>query len=177
MDINTRADIDLFEFETSEEFVIDNAAKADWAATAILNEQAQLDIFEQACDLMIAELRAKKAKRQEETENKTAGLKSLLMDWLDTVPTKKAKNSESIKLPAGTIRRTYATQNYEPNRDKLMEKYKNTDYVKTKQEFAWGEFKKNIKIVDDKVIDITTGEILDEDYITLTTTESKIEVK
>ena len=60
-DIKTMTDIDVFDFEVSEGFVIDNAAKADWAASVILNEQAQTEVYEQACDMMIDELRAKES--------------------------------------------------------------------------------------------------------------------
>lgn len=177
IDVKTMTDIDVFDYDVSEGFVIDNAAKADWAASVILNEQAQTEVFEQACDMMIDELRAKKAKRQEETQAKTAGLKQMLMAWMDTAPTKKAKNSESIKLPAGTIRRVCATQILEPDRDKLIEKYKDTDFVKVKKDFAWGEYKKNLNIADGQIVDTTTGEIISDDYITLIDVEPKIEVK
>lgn len=169
--------VDLHEEDSLESFVIDNPLKAAWAAEKIKNEYEQLELFNQAADLMIDELKAKKTMRQNEAEAKTAGLKQLLNTWLDTVTTKKAKKSESIKLPNVTIRRVFAGQTLVPNKEKLITKFKGTDYVKTKEDFAWGEFKKITDIIDGAVINKETGEVIGNEYIEIVETDVKIEVE
>ena len=47
---------------------------------------------------------------------------------------------------------------------KLLEYFKKnnmSNYIKTKETPAWSEFKNNLSIVDGKVIDTNTGEIVD----------------
>ena len=48
--------------------------------------------------------------------------------------------------------------------EKLLEYFKQNnmnEYIKTKETPAWAEFKKNLSIVDDKVIDTSTGEVVE----------------
>ncbi len=142
----------------TEDFAIDNAGKADWAVSVIKSEQAQCEEYISACKYQIDQLNDKINSRKEKLEIQTSYLTALLKEYLKTAPTKKAKASESLELPSGKIRLTYASKKLVPDSENLTEKYKDTEYVETQYKFKWGEFKKSLTIVEDMVINKDTGE-------------------
>lgn len=168
-------DIDI---DIPEGFTIDSSAKADWAIETIKNEYARLEKYEETCDARIAEFQTKKTDQRAKVEAGLTGLKDMLMMWMQTAPTKKAKASESIALPSGTIRLHYAKQKMEPDRDKLAEYYHDTEYEIITCNVDWATLKKDLVIVDGEfVVNNTTGDIISDEYIKLVDVAPRLEVK
>ena len=145
-------------------FSIDDDATADWAVRKIKEEQKEYERLAIIASEQIAEINLKLRHVEEVAERKTAFLKECLAQYFQTVPHKATKTQESYKLLSGSLVMKLGSQKMVKNDAELVEFFRQndmTEYIKTKEEPKWAEFKKNLSIVDGKVIDTTTGEVVD----------------
>ena len=94
---------------------------------------------------------------------------SLLSNYLHRIPHRVTKTQESYKLPCGTI---VVTREHDGIKkpDKAMEKAiidrlkkdGENGFVKTAESLDWQSYKKQLTMKDGKVVDSTTGEIVDD---------------
>lgn len=121
----------------------------------------RFNTFADICRTKMAYYNAQLNNAQRQYDDEVSYKLSLLNHFMDGAPTKKAKASESIKLPDGTIRRKFATAKIVPDNDALVKEYKGTQYVEAVPKLKWGELKANLIIKDGKVIDTTTGAVVE----------------
>lgn len=156
-------------FNSSEDeprgtFRIADDSAADWAVRKINEERAELARIVALADEQIAKIMEKVAAAEKRCENGTGFLISKLAEYFETVPHKATKTQHTYRLLSGTLVKKLGSQTLKPDNEKLVEFLKasgNTDMIKTKEEPAWGEFKKRLEIMGDSVIDKETGEIVE----------------
>lgn len=161
--------------EAEEQFTISNAGQADWAVEKIKEENARSEEFISACRYKIDACLQQITDRKAKAESNNEYLLSLLKQYMQNAPTKKAKNSESLELPSGKVRLTYSSIKLVPDRAKLIEKLQDTDFIETKQDVKWGEFKKLLRETNGTVIRTDTGEEIDGVAIEITEAEMRVE--
>lgn len=156
--------LQIMDDEISQEgFKIDNDNLAEWAITKIAEDTAEFQRLINVCESRILEYQNKIKKYQEQLENKTSGLKNLLMQYFETVPHKESKTQETYKLPSGTLKKKYGTPKYEVDDKALVKWLKESNmnnYIKVEEKPQWGELKKTITIKSGKII-TTDGEVVE----------------
>lgn len=106
-----------------------------------------------------------------------------LMGQLRSEDVRETNTQTKLSLLHGDIVQTKAYRDFEANKDellKLAEEKGLDEYIKIKEEksFKWGEYKKRLSIVDDRIVDTETGEIIDlGDALKIKEIESKITIK
>lgn len=150
--------------EDGKEFKIDNDKKADWALNIIAEERKEVERLKELAKKQIEEIEMKIKYIEEKSERKTAFLKSCLAQYFETVPHKSTKTQETYKLLSGSLIFKLPKQNMVKDDTKLLEYLKEnkmTEYIKTEEKPVWNEFKKTLSIVDGKVVDTSTGEVVE----------------
>lgn len=143
-----------------EQFKIDNDKKADWAIKQIHEAEDERDRLIELAEEQIKDLTNHIEEFKTKCESDTAYLKSLLMQYFGTVPTKETKTQKSYKLISGTLVFKKPSVKINHNDEELIAALDGTEYVEVKKSLKWGEYKKNLAISDGEVIDGTTGEII-----------------
>lgn len=161
--------------EENHGFVIDSPEKADWAIEKIKERQQRRDIFKEAGTAKKAKVDAQIAEEEAQCESDTQCLKSKLYDYIKNQPLKETKTQKSLKLPSGTIVLKLSAPQMKPVEEKLIDRLKGTEYVSYPPKLAWGEYKKRLKAIGNKVIDTTTGEVVEG--VTVEMSQEVIEVK
>lgn len=137
---------------------------ADWAVAKIAEERAELTRIKALADEQISRIMEKVRAAEKRYENGTAYLTSKLAEYFSTVPHKKTKTTESYRLLSGTLKMKLGGVSMQQDDEKLLEYLKasgNADMIKTTEKPMWGEFKKNLQIVDGVVVDKNSGEIVE----------------
>ena len=145
-------------------FTITDDIKADWALKKIAEERKEFERLKAIAEQQMEEIELKIKHLEETTERKTAFLRGCLAQYFETVPHKATKTQETYKLLSGSLVFKLPSQKMVKDDEKLLEYFKQNnmnEYIKTKETPAWAEFKKNLSIVDDKVIDTSTGEVVE----------------
>lgn len=170
--------IDYNEFDidanrgTSEEFIIDDASKANWAIKKIAEKRRERDYFVDACKHEIEQLKEKIAKAEESCDNSCSFLISKLSQYMDRedVPSKETKTQISLKLPSGKIVRKKAkveicdlkgnTGSKLKDNTELVEMAKSMgdEYISTS--VNWGELKKTLSVTADGDVINSDGEFI-----------------
>lgn len=145
-------------------FSINDDATADWALRKIKEAREEYERLTLIGCEQIAEINLKMKHLEEVAERKTAFLKGCLAEYFKTVPHKTNKTQESYKLLNGSLVMKLDSQKMVKDDAELVEYFRQnnmTEYIKTEEKPIWAEFKKNLAIVDGKVVDTTTGEVVD----------------
>lgn len=161
---------DMYELEEIMEnpeehvFLIDDDHKADWALRKIAEERKEADRIKAIAEQQIEELQMKIKHAEEVAERKTAFLKGCLAEYFQNVPHKSTKTQESYKLLSGSLIFKLPKQNMVKDDDKLLEYFHSNgmeEFINTKESPAWGEFKKQLEVIDGNVVDTATGDVID----------------
>lgn len=153
-----------------EAFTIDTDAKADWALKVIKQETEDTERMMKIADEHIDKLKAQKEDIQKGLDRRIGYLKGLLYRYFETVPHKETKTQEQYKLLDGSLVFKKPSQKMAPDREKLLAYVKANnlnDFVKVKEDVDWAAYKKECEIVDGKVVNVQTGDLLPEDVITV----------
>jgi len=153
-----------------ETFTIDSDQKADWALKVIKQETEESERLLRIADEHIAQINTQKEQITQSLENRTRYLKSLLHQYFMTVPHKETKTQEQYKLLDGSLVFKKPSFKMAPDREKLLAYVKANnlhDFVKIKEDVDWAAYKKECEIVDGKVVNVQTGDMLPEDIITV----------
>jgi len=159
-------DIYMAAEEESEQFVIDNESKCNWAIKVIKDETAETDRILSIINDQITQLTKKAQDVQESLNRRTGYLKGLLYNYFLTVPHKETKTQSQYKLLDGTlVFKKPSVKIVRPENDDQLVAYLEQgqpDLIDTIKKPRWGEFKKNLTLTDDgEVVDMATGEKLD----------------
>lgn len=94
---------------------------------------------------------------------------SLLSNYLHRIPHKITKTQESYMLPCGRMVLTRAHDSIKkPDKDgekaviSRLKQDGETYFIKTSESLDWANYKKQLKMDNGKVVDKTTGEIIDD---------------
>lgn len=145
-------------------FSINDDVTADWALQKIKEANEEYERLTLIACEQIAEINLKMKHLEESAERKTAFLKGCLAEYFKTVPHKATKTQESYKLLSGSLVMKLGSQKMVKDDAALVEYFRQNnmpEYIKTEEKPKWAEFKKNLSIVDGKVVDTTTGEVVD----------------
>lgn len=145
-------------------FSINDDVTADWALQKIKEERDECERLSVIACEQIAEINLKMKHLEETAERKTAFLKGCLAEYFKTVPHKATKTQENYKLLNGSLVMKLGSQKMVKDDAELIEYFHQnnmSEYIKTEEKPIWAEFKKNLSIVDGKVVDTTTGEVVD----------------
>lgn len=161
-----------------ERFVIDSASKADWALKKIQKAKRQQKENEKRVVEMNKEPQEEIEENNKWLEEENSKLdesikyfESLLDEFMNN---NLAENPKfKFKSPYGRISVLHSKK-WSYDDDKLINRYKDTDLVKTEYKLNKKDLKKSIEIVNGKPISKDTGEIVDG--ITITE-EEKINIK
>ena len=157
---------------------------AEWALKRIKKATEQHDRLVNLAKEEIAELQAKIQKLDENLERETGYFKMKLYEYFNKEDIRKdikeTKTQASYKLLSGSLVFKKPTQKMEPNREKLLEYVKANnmpEFVKTKEDIDWAAYKKECQIVDGKVVNTQTGDLLPEDLIEVQDVPGEFDVK
>lgn len=151
--------------EHTEGFEITDDAKADWALRKIAEEKAEYERIKELGEQLIAETAEKIYAAQMKYEQKKDFFTPKLADYFDKVEHKKSKTMETYKLLSGRLVKKIGKVKAEYDQEKLVSWLKErnmTEYIKTKETPAWGEFSKSLDISTGTVAVMPdTGEVVD----------------
>lgn len=147
------------EFE-NEQFTIDNDVKAEWTLKKIVEIETEYNRLNDICQEQINFYQAKQATYLEQRNNDRSGLIGMLAQYFEGVNSKATKTQATYKLPSGKLVKKLEKKDFKQDAEKLLEILKDTFFVENKPSLKWGEYKKTLQIVDDKVID-EYGEIVE----------------
>ena len=148
-----------------EEWHITDDSGAEWALQRIAEEQAEFKRLKNLGEKQIEDIKNKVEAAQKRYENSTAYFNAKLLEYFQSVPHKKTKSGiEKYVLLSGTL--TLKPPALKPTVDdeKLVEWLAAngyTDYIKTKQTAAWGDFKKSLDLSSGVPIVKDTGEVVE----------------
>ena len=147
-----------------ERFIIDNDNKADWAVQKINDEYAETERLVNIAKEQIEELKLRIEQLNEQCENKVSFLRSALGEYFMKVPHKETKTQESYKLLHGSLVLKKETNKIIHEDDNALvtwlKESGHEDMIKVKTEPNWSEVKKFLDVIDGKVIDTTSGEVV-----------------
>ena len=143
-----------------EDFKVTDDKTADWAIAKIHEAEDERDRLIMLAEEQINDLTDRIEELKNKCDNDTSYLKSLLSEYFSKVPHHVTKTQESYKLLSGTLIFKKPSMKINHNDDELIKSLDGTDYVETKKSFKWGEYKKNLTVVGNEVIDSTTGEVV-----------------
>lgn len=147
--------------EERNRFSINDDNIADWAVKKIGEEVAEFERLKALANQQIEELNMKIKALEEQTERKTSFLKGCLRYYFGTVPHKETATQESYKLLSGSLVMKKASEKLTKDDDALVEYFQQNnmpEYIKNEYKPKWADFKKQLTIVDGKVVNTDTGE-------------------
>lgn len=145
-------------------FRIDNDKTADWAINQIHEAEDERDRLITLAEEKIKDLTDRIEELKAKCDNETAYLRSCLAEYFTTVPTKETKTQKSYKLISGTLIFKKPSAKINHNDEaliKYLEENDGLDYIKIKKSVDWAEFKKQLIIDGDNVVDKELGVVLD----------------
>lgn len=157
-------DKDVEEIEAEEGWSIGNDSAADWAVKKIAEENEEIDRLIAIAQNDISRLNERIMEYEARREKKTGFLKSKLWAYFQQVKTKETKTQQSYELLSGKLVYKKPARKMIPNKEMLIAKCKADgmiDYIKTKEELDWANYKKFCDINGDNVVDVRTGEVIE----------------
>lgn len=161
------------------EWICDTPDKADWAIEKIKETRARRDLFIAAAKKKIEQLEEQIQNQKNACDNQTGYLMEQLNRYLDKVPAKKTKTQMSLELPSGKIVRKLPHPDFVRNDTKLLEYLKEfyPEMIVWSAKVNWSDFKKYLQIVDNTVIRVDTGEVIDPSCISVQMVSESVDVR
>lgn len=166
--------------EGKQEFEIVSDMLAEWAIKKIKQEENEHDRLVAIAKAEIEELNRQIELLDKARDSRNNYLKSKLYEYFNTVAHKETKTQETYKLLSGSLVFKKPSQKMVPDKDKLLayvKEHNMPEFVKVKEEVDWANYKKECEILDGKVVNFETGELLPEDIITVEAVPGSFDVK
>lgn len=148
-----------------EGWKIVNDSAADWAVRKIKEEQDEYARLNALAHDQISEINMNVEAAEKRMENRTGYLKSKLAEYFMTVPHRETKTQAKYRLLSGELVYTKPKYKIEKSDEAALVQWLketgNTEFVKTVETPAWGEFKKRCAIAGAAVVDTDTGEVVE----------------
>lgn len=156
---------DMQSDEEEDRFRIDNDNLADWAVRKIQEERAENQRLHDIAQDQMDRINEKIAAADRRLESRTAFLMHRLSEYFGTVKPKETKTQAKYQLLSGTLVYTKPKYKIEKSDDATLVQWLkesgNTEFVKTVETPAWGDFKKRCTIAGAAVVDTDTGAIVE----------------
>lgn len=169
--------------EEKETWFVKDDVSADWCIDKIIESKVALRRFEMTVNTKISQLKLNLKKEQDSINNEITFFESKLREYFEKVEdkAKETKTQKTYKLPSGSLKYKKEVTTFDYNKDKLLEvaeEYDMNDYIKVKKDFDWANFKKNLSIEGNSIVNKETGEIVNIEGLGLKTKpeEFKVEV-
>ena len=177
--------VEDFEYEDNTEerntdFAIVSDLQAELYLKKIKRSREEHDRLVQLALDEIAEINEKVQSLDAKLESETGYFKKLLFDYFTKVSHKETKTQESYKLLSGSLVLKKPTQKMAPDKERLLAYVKENnmpEFVKVKEDIDWAAYKKECEIVDGKVVNVQTGDMLPEDVIAVEDVPGEFDVK
>ena len=169
--------------EKKKVWTVKDDLTADGCLDKIIAEKVALRRYEIAVNNKVSQLQLKLKKEQEKAYREIEFFESKLREYFETVQDKArdTKTQKVYKLPSGSLKMKKEVVTFDYDKEKLVkvaEKYENMqDYIKIKKDFDWAEFKKNLVINDEDIVNKETGEIVEIEGLRLETKPSEFSVE
>ena len=169
------------EEEEKETWKVEDDLKADWCLDKIRESKAEYNRFEMVAKAKIQQIDQALKKEKVKVENETGFFEAKLREYFETVKTEETETLKKYKLPSGQLKIKKATTVFDYDKKKLVEtaeKYENMDnYIKVKKDFDWANFKKNLSIEGNSIVNKETGEIVEIEGLKLKTKTEEFSVE
>ncbi len=149
--------------EQKENWHINDDLEADWAIDKIRDARAEYNRFEMVAKAKIRQIEEALAKKRIAMEYEAGFFESKLRVYLDKAKAKETKTQKTYSLPSGKLKLKYQNPEYQRDEEQLLvylENNKMSEYIKIKKSCDWAELKKLTKQIDNKVVNVETGEII-----------------
>lgn len=146
-----------------ERFVIDSDELADWALRKIIEAENEIEKVEHFAETQIRQIENWKAKQTDKHHNSIEHFQSLLAEYLQN-KRKDDPKLKSITLPNGLLgfRKRQPKWIYDEKQAlESLEKAKLNKFIKVEKKLDKNAIKKAFDVVEDKVINPETGEVLE----------------
>lgn len=151
--------------EEREGFKIDSDGLSEWALKKIRRNNEEVERLTRLANEEIEAIQDALTTATSSLNHSTEFLSGHLRAYFNTVKHKETATQESYKLLSGSLVMKKASQKVIKTDDAELIKYLKAsgqkEFIKTKEEPAWGDFKKNLVINEDSVVDMATGEVID----------------
>ncbi|WP_425447771.1 host-nuclease inhibitor Gam family protein [Dethiothermospora halolimnae] len=151
------------EEEEKETWKVQDDLAADWVLDKIRESKAEYSRFEMIAKAKIEQIKDRLEKEKKKMKDEVGFFESKLREYFETVKAKETKTQKSYNLPSGKLKLKKSKATFDYKKDKLLDMAKEQkleDLIKVKEDFDWAEFKKQLKIDGDKIINKETGEVL-----------------
>lgn len=158
-----------------------NDIEADEMLAEIREFEAEKNRFEMIANAKIDNIKQELDRKTTSLDNQIQFMKDQLRAYFLTVPAKETKTQKSYSLLSGKLVMKKSKDTFDYDKDKLLEAAKKDDalkeFIKTKEEFNWGEFKKNLAIKDGSIVNSNTGELLGIEGLTIKECPEEFQIK
>lgn len=174
--------LDIQEDE-KEVWKVGDDLSADWCLDKIREAQAEYNRFEMVANAKIQQIQEALFKEKKKAESEISFFESKLREYFETVDklAKETKTQKAYKLPSGTLKLKKSKAEFDYDKAILVvvaENYENmSEYIKIKKDFDWADFKKNLSIQGDSIINKETGEIVEIEGLKLKTKPEEFSVE
>ena len=141
-----------------ENLIVFNDVEAEEKICEIRDTCAERDRIIEACWARIESYKRIIQTEADKAAQKIAWLENGLQCYFNSVEHQSTKTQETYRLPTGKLKMKYAFERMVPDEEALIASY--PAFVEHKPSLKWGELKKQLAIVDSKVVDTETGEIV-----------------
>lgn len=154
--------------------------KADWCLDKIRESKAEYNRFEMVAKAKIEQIEAALKSQKEKMDNEVGFFENKLREYfssLDNVKT--TKTQATYNLPSGKLLLKQREPEFVKDDAKLVEWLENNELnqlVKIKKSPDWATLKKDVSIVNNKVVSTYTGEIVEGITVIQRDPEFKVEV-
>ncbi|WFD08732.1 host-nuclease inhibitor Gam family protein [Tepidibacter hydrothermalis] len=167
--------------EERETWKIDNDNTADWALDKIKESREEYERFEKVAMAKIEQIKSVLDQERKKSDNETSFFESKLREYVETLKMKETKTQKTYALPSGKIVIKKDKSDFKINKDSVLENIKALegyeDYIKVKEDLAWGDLKKNLVIDNGNIINKITGEVLEVEGLEVEVKAGKFEIK
>ena len=148
----------------------------------IMELDAKIVELEAMFKMQVERLKEKFEKKQFCLKNKKEEMQRYLRELFEQVPQSETKTQRKVQLINGDVVVKKARVDFEKDTTKLLEWAQinnRTDLINKKEilSFRWADFKKNLVIEDENIIDAQTGEMLEIDGLGVVTKAEELEIK
>ena len=171
----------LYSEEQKQRFTIDDDSLADWAIRKIQFAQAEHERITTLLKIQIEYLKEQIKSEDRRLERNTSFLRVSLQDYYESKPEEQLSHSKTqskYRLVSGNLVYKHDKLSMTPVDEQLLDYMKNNKlgrFINVVEGIKWGEYKKQLEIVGDSVIDIVTGDIVQG--VAIETKQGRFEVK
>ena len=148
----------------------------------IMELDAKIAELEAMFKMQVERLKEKFEEKQFCLKNKKEEMQRGLRELFEQVPQSETNTQRKVQLINGDVVVKKARVDFEKDTTKLLEWAQinnRTDFINKKEilSFKWADFKKNLVIEDENIIDAQTGEMLEIDGLGVVTKAEELEIK